>query len=122
MARGGFAIDQCLNAAGRSAGPCFTSARRTFRATTTRKRRMDARTDDIDPIETKPLARDARPLTHRETRLIVWGVLLPLFMGSLDNTILASALPTIGRDFGDMQNLSWLITAYLLSATACLPL
>src|SRR5438045_5927200 len=64
----------------------------------------------------------ARPLTHRQTRLIVWGVLLPLFMGSLDNTILASALPTIGRDFGDAHNLPWLITAYLLSATAGMPL
>src|SRR5436853_2575837 len=43
-------------------------------------------------------------------------------MGSLDSTILASALPTIGRDFGDVHNLPWLITAYLLSATAGMPL
>jgi EmrB/QacA subfamily drug resistance transporter len=72
---------------------------------------MDART-----------AQGEKPLTHKETRLIIWGVLLPLFMGSLDNTILASALPTIGRDFGDVTNLPWLITAYLLSATAAMPL
>jgi MFS family permease len=64
----------------------------------------------------------AAPLTHRETRLIVWGVLLPLFMGSLDNTILASALPTIGHDLGDVRGLPWLITIYLLAATACMPL
>ena len=44
----------------------------------------------------------ARPLNHRETRLVIAGVLVPLFMGSLDNTILASALPTIGRGFGDV--------------------
>src|SRR5256885_4516976 len=67
-------------------------------------------------------ASEAKPLTHSETRQIVWGVLLPLFMGSLDNTILASALPTIGRDFGDVHNLPWLITAYLLAATAWMPL
>jgi EmrB/QacA subfamily drug resistance transporter len=73
---------------------------------------MDARTE---PSE-------FAPLTHKQTRLIVLGVLLPLFMGSLDNTILASALPTIGRDFGDVHNLPWLITAYLLAATAGLPL
>src|SRR5436189_1982438 len=66
--------------------------------------------------------REATSLTHRQTLLIVLGVLLPLFMGSLDNTILASALPTIGRDFGDVHNLPWLITAYLLSATAGMPL
>src|SRR5215475_12247239 len=64
----------------------------------------------------------AKPLTHRETMLIVLGVLLPTFMGSLDQTILATALPTIGRDFGDVHNLPWLITAYLLAATAVIPL
>src|SRR5215475_4195302 len=61
-------------------------------------------------------------LSHQQTRLIVWGVLLPLFMGSIDNTILASALPTIGHDFGDVRGLPWLITIYLLAATAAMPL
>jgi EmrB/QacA subfamily drug resistance transporter len=66
--------------------------------------------------------RETEPLTHRQTLLIVLGVLLPTFMGSLDQTILATALPTIGRDFGDVHNLPWLITAYLLAATAVIPL
>jgi EmrB/QacA subfamily drug resistance transporter len=66
--------------------------------------------------------REAEPLTHRQTLLIVLGVLLPTFMGSLDQTILATALPTIGRDFDDMHNLPWLITAYLLASTAVIPL
>src|SRR5271166_2882841 len=61
-------------------------------------------------------------LTHREARLIVLGVLLPTFMGSLDQTVLANALPTIGRDLGDLHNLPWLITAYLLASTAVIPL
>lgn len=64
----------------------------------------------------------ARNLTHRETRLVVLGVLLPVFMGSLDNTILASALPTIGHDLNDVYNLPWLITAYLIASTAVTPL
>lgn len=61
-------------------------------------------------------------LTHRETRLIVIGMLLPIFMASLDQTILASALPTIGRDLGQAYDLPWLITAYLLASTAVIPL
>jgi MFS family permease len=65
---------------------------------------------------------EAAYLSHKETRLIVWGVLLPLFMGSIDNTILASALPTIGHDFGEVRGLPWLITIYLLAATAAMPL
>src|SRR6187549_1265028 len=59
-----------------------------------------------------------KSLTHRETMLVVLGVMLPVFMGSLDNSILASALPTIGREFGDVHNLPWLVTAYLIANTA----
>jgi EmrB/QacA subfamily drug resistance transporter len=73
---------------------------------------MDARVDQSE----------VRVLTHQEARLIVFGMLLPVFMGSLDNTILASALPTIGRDFGDSHSLPWLITIYLLASTAVVPL
>ena len=61
-------------------------------------------------------------LSHRDATLVVLGVLLPTFMGSLDQTILANALPTIGRDFNDIHNLPWLITAYLLASTAVMPL
>jgi EmrB/QacA subfamily drug resistance transporter len=74
---------------------------------------MDAETNPIRP---------AAPLTHRETLFIVWGMLLPIFMASLDQTVLASALPTIGRDLGDVHSLPWLITAYLIAATAVTPL
>jgi MFS family permease len=61
-------------------------------------------------------------LSHKEARVIVLGMMLPVFMGSLDNTNLATALPTIGRDLGDANLLPWLITAYLLAATAVVPL
>src|SRR6476659_1396117 len=63
-----------------------------------------------------------RTLSHIEARRIIIAMMLPIFMGSLDQTILASALPAIGRDFGDRHNLPWLITAYLLASTAVIPL
>ena len=62
------------------------------------------------------------PLTHQERRRIVLGTLLPLFLGSVDGTVLASALPTLGRDLGVTADLPWLITVYLLAATAMTPL
>src|SRR6266403_1809174 len=65
---------------------------------------------------------DPAPLTHKQSQQIVWGILLPVFMSSLDATILASALPTIGRDLGDVHNLPWLVTAYLIASTAVTPL
>ena len=63
-----------------------------------------------------------RPLTHPEIRAIVLGIMLAMFLGALDQTIVATALPTIGRRFGDLDNLSWVVTAYLLTATAVTPL
>src|SRR6202043_1909740 len=67
-------------------------------------------------------ATKVKRLTHRETQIIVWGMLLPVFMSSLDQTILASALPTIGRDLGDVHSVPWLVTAYLIASTAVTPL
>src|ERR1700722_15917136 len=70
--------------------------------------------------EPAPLTHD--PLTHGERRLIVISMMLPVFLGSIDQSILASALPTIGRNLGDVHNLPWLITAFLIASTAMTPL
>src|SRR5271155_958952 len=64
----------------------------------------------------------AKPLTHREKRLIVISMMLPVFLGSIDQSILASALPTIGRNLGNVHDLPWLITAFLIASTALTPL
>ena len=40
--------------------------------------------------------------------------MLAMFLGALDQTIVATALPTIGRHFGNLGDLSWVVTAYLL--------
>ena len=61
-------------------------------------------------------------LTHPEIRAIVLGIMLAMFLGALDQTIVATALPTIGRHFGDLGDLSWVVTAYLLTGTAVTPL
>ena len=61
-------------------------------------------------------------LTHPEIRTIVLGIMLAMFLGALDQTIVATALPTIGRHFGDLGDLSWVVTAYLLTGTAVTPL
>ena len=48
--------------------------------------------------------------------------MLAMFLGALDQTIVATALPTIGRRFSNLADLSWVVTAYLLTATAVTPL
>jgi EmrB/QacA subfamily drug resistance transporter len=61
-------------------------------------------------------------LSDAEIRPIILGVCLSMFVSALNQTIVATALPTIGRDFNDFENLSWLITAYLLTSTLAAPL
>jgi EmrB/QacA subfamily drug resistance transporter len=61
-------------------------------------------------------------LTHPEIRTIVIGIMLAMFLGALDQTIVATALPTIGRHFGDLGDLAWVVTAYLITGTAVTPL
>jgi EmrB/QacA subfamily drug resistance transporter len=55
-------------------------------------------------------------------RTILLGIMLAMFLSSLDQTIVSTALPAIGRELGAVENLPWVITAYLLSATAITPL
>lgn len=45
-----------------------------------------------------------------------------MLLASLDQTIVATALPTIVRDLGGLDQLSWVVTAYLLGATVSMPL
>jgi EmrB/QacA subfamily drug resistance transporter len=61
-------------------------------------------------------------LSHRQKRVIVTCMMLPVFLGSIDQSILATALPTIGRSLGEVHNLPWLITAFLIASTALTPL
>src|SRR5712691_9291203 len=61
-------------------------------------------------------------LDHTAARAIVVGIMLAMFLSALEQTIVAPALPTIGRRLADIENLSWVVTAYLLSATVATPL
>jgi EmrB/QacA subfamily drug resistance transporter len=64
----------------------------------------------------------APALSHTEIRTIILGVLLAMFLAALDQTIIATALPTIGHDLGDLEHLPWIVTVYLLTSTAVTPL
>ena len=64
----------------------------------------------------------ATPLDHATIRSIVVGIMLAMFLAALDQTIVATAMPTIGRELRDLEHLPWIASAYLLSATAVTPL
>ena len=74
----------------------------------------------IDVGDASPLAPPS-PLTPDEVRTILISLMLTMFLAALDQTIVATALPTIGRQFHDVTSLSWVISAYLLASTAVAP-
>ena len=55
-------------------------------------------------------------------RLIFAGLLLVMLLAALDQTIVATALPTIVGDLGGLSHISWVVSAYLLAQTAVTPL
>ena len=61
-------------------------------------------------------------LEPKSFRLAFAGLLLAMLLGSLDQTIVSTALPTVVRDLGGLDQLSWVVTAYLLGATVSMPL
>ena len=69
-----------------------------------------------------PPAERPRALTPAEARTIFVGLMLAVFLAALNQTIVATALPTLGRYFNDLENLSWIVTSYLLTSTAVAPL
>jgi EmrB/QacA subfamily drug resistance transporter len=52
----------------------------------------------------------------------IGALLLGMLLAALDQTIVSTALPTIVSDLGGLEHLSWVVTAYMLAATAATPL
>jgi EmrB/QacA subfamily drug resistance transporter len=63
-------------------------------------------------------AAHARP----PVRLIFSALMLVMLLAALDQTIVATALPTIVGELGGLENLSWVVTSYLVASTVVVPL
>lgn len=84
----------------------------------------DASPTKDDTAGARPAAAVAEetPLDQASIRRIIIGVMLAMLLSALDQTIVATALPTIGSELNDIAHAPWVVTAYLLSATAVTPL
>lgn len=60
--------------------------------------------------------------SHREVMVIFGGLMTGMALAALDATVVATALPTIVGELGGLDHLSWVVTAYLLTSTAAVPL
>jgi EmrB/QacA subfamily drug resistance transporter len=61
--------------------------------------------------------------THgRQLAAVLGSLMLVMLLAALDQTVVATALPTIVGDLGGLEHLSWVVTAYLLAQTIVTPL
>ncbi len=75
-------------------------------------------TDNVAGNEDSDRASEQAP----SIRLLFSALLLVMLLAALDQTIVSTALPTIVGEFGGLENLSWVVTAYLLASTIVVPL
>src|ERR1019366_1160895 len=61
-------------------------------------------------------------LTHRQILAVLGALMLGMLLAALDQTIVATSLPTIVGDLGGLNQLSWVVTSYLLASTVSTPL
>src|SRR5207302_10191189 len=87
--------------------------------------RSSPRAGDADPTAPWSTARQEMGTTERQPRrlaFVIGPLMLVMLLASLDQTIVATALPTIVGELGGLQHLSWVVTAYLLASTITGPL
>jgi EmrB/QacA subfamily drug resistance transporter len=61
-------------------------------------------------------------LSHRQILAVLGALMLGMLLAALDQTIVATSLPTIVGDLGGLNQLSWVVTSYLLASTVSTPL
>src|SRR6516165_3084862 len=82
-------------------------------------RAIEADVDSPFVVEEPAAAVDVAP---RSRLLIYFSVLLALLLSSLDQTVVATALPRIVTDLRGADRFVWIVTAYLLCSTVTIPI
>src|ERR1700739_1629575 len=60
--------------------------------------------------------------SRREIVSILFGVILAMFLASLDQTIVATSLSTMAQDLNGWELMSWVVSAYLVASTVTTPI
>lgn len=61
-------------------------------------------------------------LSHRQILGVMLGIVSGMFLAALDQSIVGVALPRITSELGGLNQLAWVVTAYLLTSTASTPI
>ncbi len=61
-------------------------------------------------------------MTHRQILLVIYALMAGMFLASLDQTIVGTAIRTIGDDLHGLDQQAWVTTAYLITSTIAVPI
>ena len=61
-------------------------------------------------------------IENKHKSLLVFGLLLGIFASAIDNTIVATAMPTIVGDLGGSDKFVWVTSAYIVMVMAGMPI
>jgi EmrB/QacA subfamily drug resistance transporter len=84
-----------------------------------------SRSSDIERIPASaesPPPSAAGGFTHRQILTVLTGLMMGMFLAALDQTIVSSAIRTIGDDLHGLSVQAWVTTAYLITSTISTPL
>jgi EmrB/QacA subfamily drug resistance transporter len=65
---------------------------------------------------------ESRELSHKQIMTILSGLMLGMFLAALDQTIVSTAIRTIGDDLDGLSIQAWVTTAFLITSTISTPL
>jgi MFS family permease len=61
-------------------------------------------------------------MSRKRIILVTAGIMLSLFLASMESTVVATAMPTIVGQLGGLEHYSWVFSAYMLASTTTVPL
>ena len=61
-------------------------------------------------------------MTHQQILLVIYGLMAGMFLGALDQTVVGTAIRTIGDDLHGLNQQAWVTTAYLITSTIATPI
>jgi EmrB/QacA subfamily drug resistance transporter len=76
----------------------------------------------VTDLATTEVDQEAAGAEHRRILVILGALMMGMALAALDQTIVATALPTIAGDLHGLNHLSWVVTAYLLTTCISTPL
>lgn len=63
----------------------------------------------------------SKPVSRNRTLLITAGIMLSLFLASMESTVVSTAAPTIVSQLGGIDHYSWIFSAFMLTSTVTVP-